>query len=69
MVDIKDKGEQLVFSITDETSNKATGLIVRVYEDASQVIESICGETGLSKSEVASALINYAGKHYTIEKE
>lgn len=68
MVNIKEEGGELVFAVDVASGISPTGNIVRVSADAARVIEEIRAETGLSTQAVASALITYAGKHYSVEK-
>lgn len=66
MVNIKEKGGELIFAV--DVASGISPTVVRVSADAARVIEKIRAETGLSTQAVASALITYAGKHYSVEK-
>lgn len=69
MVNIKDEGGELVFTVDHTNEITPTNCIIRVTPEASKVIDEIRAETGLSTKSVASALICFAGAHYSVTKE
>lgn len=68
MIDIKEDGNELIFDMTRADEITPTGNIIRISAEAATVIDEIRAETGLPASSVASALIAYAGKHYTVRR-
>jgi hypothetical protein len=68
LVDIKDEGGELIFTLNGASGFTPTGNIIRISPDAAKVIDEIRAETGLPASSVASALIAFAGQHYTVKR-
>lgn len=68
MVDIKDENGELVFTLNGTNEFTPTGNIIRISADAAKVIDEIRAETGMPVSSVASALIKFAGEHYTVKR-
>lgn len=69
VVKIEERDTGLVFVVSEQKrSNKNTSGIIQVSDDAMCALEYLKFQTGMPITRIATELILYAAKHYSIEK-
>ena len=69
MVNIKDEGNELVFSVRNGSYQRSDRVNIHISPEAADVLRKLQEETGLTQQVLASELILWATKHSVVEKE